>query len=177
MGPVQTESDVVATPSRAAYRPVLGALISAVLPLEDPRFPQSLTPLELERVLLELFPLDDDPELVDVPASMMLFDDCELFDREFAPLVHDQRSHGADEAAAAQQDRALFADYAERFGTGRFSLQPLAARRAYLALWSRSGWLARRRIYRGYKALVLISAYSTRALWDSIGYDGPRLQT
>jgi hypothetical protein len=176
MRQIQSSEHVLATPPRAAYRPVLGAWVTSVLPFEHPKFPAALTPSELERVLLELFPLDDDRELADVPPALMLFDDCRLFDTPFAPFVHEQREHGAAETSATEHDRAAFAAYRARFGDQRFALQSLAARRAYLELWSQSGWIARRRVYRGYKALVMISAYSTRALWQTIGYDGPWLE-
>jgi hypothetical protein len=176
MRQIESTEHVLATPPRAAYRPVLGALITSILPFEHPRFPAVLTPSQLEGVLLELFPLGADPELADVPPALMLFDDCPLFDATFPPFVDAQREAGEDETSAAEHDRVAFAAYRARFGDQRFALQSLSARRAYLVLWSQSGWIARRRIYRGYKALVTISAYSTRAMWETIGYDGPWLE-
>lgn len=168
-------------PRTAALRTVLGALITSVLPLEHPQFPK-LQAAELEATLLELFPIDRDPELATVRSAVMLFDDCAAFPEPPAPFLRDQRENdrSADPAVAAQRavahDRAAFERYARAHGGEHFAQQSLAARRAYLELWGQSALATRRRMYRGFRAWVLISAYSRRELWQVIGYDGPLLE-
>lgn len=162
-------------PRTAALHSVLHALVTSVLPFEHPQFPK-LTAADLETTLLELFPLDRDPELANVRTAVMLFDDCAAFPAPPAPFLQDQRENTGDERRAVAHDRTAFERYAAAYGTGHFAEQSIAARRAYLALWGQSAIDTRRRIYRGFRAWVLISAYSRRELWQAIGYDGPLLE-
>jgi hypothetical protein len=121
-----------------------------------------------------------------VPLALVLFDDCGLFETPLAPLIADERRNllesklASSEVAAATQrasdaDRRAFHDYLRRHGEGRFVTHDITARRAYLALWAQSGLIARRPLYRAWKSLVMISAYSTTPFWQAIGYDGPLL--
>jgi hypothetical protein len=185
MAQIRGTERVLSAPPSEAWRPVLRALITSILPFEHARFP-ALDATSLEQQLLLLFPIGQEPGLVDVPVALMLFDDCALFEAPLAPFIADERqslraSHVSSSELdaflqrAATSDRRVFHCYSRQFGDARFVDQPLGAQRAYLALWAGSELIARRRVYRGWKSLVTISAYSTEPFWHAIGYDGPLL--
>jgi hypothetical protein len=185
MAQIRGTEHVLSAPPSEAWRAVLSALITSILPFEHARFP-ALDAAALEQTLLQLFPIGQEPGLVDVPVALVLFDDCGLFETPLAPFIADERqslraSHvtsfelDASVQRAAASDRRAFHRYARQFGNARFIDQPVAAQRAYLALWAGSELIARRRVYRGWKSLVTISAYSTEPFWHAIGYDGPLL--
>jgi hypothetical protein len=160
---------LMAAPRDAEVRAVVSALIPTVLPFEHPRFP-ALPASELERALFDMFPIDTDPNLADVRSALMLFENCALYDSPPAPF-----REGEDDTALAR-DHAQFTRYANRYGTAHFTQQAVPARRAYFKLWGDSALAVRRRLYGGFRAWVMISAYSRPALWAVIGYDGPLLE-
>ncbi len=170
MRQVQSTEVLIAAPPEAAWRPVLRGLIPAVLAFDDPDFP-ALQLGALEDALLAMFPIHEDPELADVRSMFMLFDACRLFDPPPAPFLVD-----AVDSGAVEHERRAYAGFADRFGSARFIEQPLPGRRAYLALWGQSALPVRRRIYRGFRGWVLVSAYAQPELWTTIGYDGPLLE-
>jgi hypothetical protein len=177
---------LIQTPHPDAWQPVLRSLITTVLPFEDPAFPRVSEDAifdELER----LFPIATAPAFQALPKALMLFDDCALFETPPPPFLDDERGDLAQSRVpAAEIDAAVeraerhdgdaWRAHAGRFGGARFTAQPLAARRAYLTLWSQSELVTRRRFYRGVKSLVAITAYSTRPFWDAVGYEGPLLK-
>jgi hypothetical protein len=186
MTQIRGSDRALSMPPPETWRPVLRALLTGILPFEHVRFP-AIDVLALEAQLLSMFPIDQAPEFADVPVALMLFDDCALFGTPLAPFIADERrSLLANRVASSElpaaieracdSDRRAFHAYLQRFGDAHFVDQTLEARRAYLVLWSGSELSARRRVYRGWKSLATISAYSTAAFWAAIGYDGPLLE-
>ena len=183
---VRASRTLIETPHPDAWHPVLRALIPTVLPFEHPAFPP-VTVDALFDELEQLFPIESDPAFAALPKALMLFDDCPLFETAPPPFVDDQRVDLAESRVPAAAidvaveqaqayERALWQAYTARFGSARFTAQPLPAQRAYLALYSHSELVARRRFYRGMKALVTITAYSTTPFWKAVGYEGPLLR-
>jgi hypothetical protein len=176
---------LIGKPHPESFRPVLRALLTTFLPFDHPSFPKVRVET-LEAELLQLFPLEDDPELATIPKAMLLLDVCEDFDAPLAPFLDDQRldlraRHLSDEAIdaaierAVSSDRSALASYLAQHGDARFVEQNAAAREAYLRLWATSALVARRRIYGGLKAITTITAYSLPAFWSAVGYEGPVL--
>jgi hypothetical protein len=185
MGQIRGSERVMSAPTREDWQPVLNALITSILPFEHAQFP-AVDSHAIEQQLLQLFPIEHDPEFVDVPLALVIFDDCGLFETPLAPMIADERRSlhasklSSSELAAATErasdaDRHAFHEYVRRHGEGRFVTHDINARRAYLMLWAHSALIARRRLYRAWKSLVMISAYSTTPFWQAIGYDGPLL--
>ena len=168
---VESTEVLISAPPEAAWRPVIRALIPTVLAFDEPQFP-ALEQRVFEDALLSMFPLDEDPELAEVRSMLMLFDASELFDPPPAPFLDDLTA--ADSGAVERESRA-WAGFVGQFGRARFVEQSLSGRRAYLQLWGQSSLPLRRKIYRGFRGWVLLSAYAQPALWAAIGYDGPLL--
>ena len=185
MSQVQTTRHFIDRPLPDAWHAVLRGLIGTVLPFEHPLFP-SVTVDDLLGDLQRLFRVDDDEDFAMLPRAVMLFDDSPLFEAPPALFVDDERRDlvqsrvpmveidGAIERRR-QRDRASWVDYSGRHGPARFVDQSPPARRAYLSLWAGSEFITRRRFYRGVKALVTITAYSTDPFWKAVGYEGPLL--
>jgi hypothetical protein len=178
-------ADVVDEPSPDRVQPIMDALLCALLPFEDARFPLRLHAVSTR--LLEMFPLHDDPELAGLRRGLVVFDDAQLFPERLALVVdaeHEQLADGErlpQAAMAAAIETAFARDAAafQRFGAQRevvaFAAMPLASQRAYLRLWSGSAFALRRRFYRSAKSIAMLAAYSLQPLWREIGYDGPLL--
>lgn len=172
-------------PGPAEYRPVLAALIRAVLPFEHPRFPRIPPEWVLGR-LQEMFPLEQEARFQAVQRSLLLFEAVSLFPHAFGPLRSEERARLAREdgrdgealdralAEAEASDRKLHAAFAARHGDAQaFTALDAAAGREYLWLWSQSAFTLKRQFYRTAKALVLITASTHPGLWAAIGYAGP----
>jgi hypothetical protein len=186
MAQVRASDHLVERPEPDVWRPIVGALIVTILPFEHPAFPRGVTPSDIGSQMRTLFRLEDDPDLATLPKALALFDDTAVMPEPPAPFVDDERRDLATSRvpaaeipraldAAVSRERSQWQSFERRFGTARFVDHPLEVRRAYFALWSESAFLTRRRFYRGVKALVTISAYSTRPFWQAVGYEGPLL--
>jgi hypothetical protein len=183
MSQVRATDGLIGAPHPDEWHPVLRSLIVTVLPFEHPSFPR-VSADDLSDRLRELFGIEEDEDFASFPKALMLFEDCPLFETPAAPFVEDERrdlsmsrvAEGDIDRAvvrAKSRERAAWAAHSARFGQPRFLVQSLDARRAYLALWAESEFITCRRFYRGVKALVMITAYSTQPFWDAVGYDGP----
>jgi len=171
-------------PPLEAYRPVLNALVSAVLPSERADFPAG--PPAVATRLLTLYDLETDPRFVMVQRMLLYFDETDLFS-DALPLIGQERlaidaqehSVNLDELLEKKKafDRSLYADFATRGHAAerRFTALTLTRQREYLNLWNRSEFLVRRQFYFSVRALVMIAAYSMDDVWTAIGYDGPVL--
>lgn len=171
-------------PPLEAYRPVLDALVAAVLPSERADFP--VTPSEVATRLLTLYQLESDSRFLSVQKMLLYFEQTDLFpnalpliDRE--RLAIDAHEHRLDLDALLKRKEALdlsrYGDFAARDQAAelRFSALTLQRQREYLNLWNRSEFLVRRQFYFSVRALVMIAAYSMDEVWTAIGYDGPVL--
>jgi hypothetical protein len=171
-------------PPLEAYRPVLDALVGAVLPCERPDFPVSAP--QAGTRLLTLFQLDTDSRFLAVQKMLLYFEEIDLFPYAF-PLMRDERlaldarERGLDVDALLGRKEALersrYSQFArQELGAERqFSALTLERRRDYLSLWSRSEFLVRRQFYSSARALAMIAAYSMDEVWAAIGYAGPVL--
>jgi hypothetical protein len=168
-------------PPVEAYRPVLDALVAAVLPCERAEFP--VTAHDVGTRLLTIFDLETDPRFLAVQKMLLYFDETDLFPHRL-PLMAgervamDARERGLDVTAILEQKEAadwrLHASFALEDDAGRrFTALPLERRREYLDLWNRSEFLMSREFYASIRALVMIAAYSMDPVWAAIGYDGP----
>jgi hypothetical protein len=151
-------------------RPIVRALVEAVLALDDPDFPA----IEVEQIAWGL-----------PPALLLSFDQVGLFavidaatrraERDL--LIHDVVPDADIDRVVAEKalaDRQRLESFLRQFGPlERFAPAPLAARRAYLRLWARSGFVARRRVYTTLKGLVLMTAYALPELERAVGFERP----
>ena len=171
-------------PPLEAYRPVLDALVAAVLPSERADFP--VTPSAVATRLLTLHDLETDPRFLAVQKMLLYFDQTDLFSDAFPLIGQEQLTIDAgehrvnlDELLEKKEthDRGLYAGFATRGPAveHRFSALTLTRQREYLNLWNRSEFLVRRQFYFSVRALVMIAAYSMDDVWAAIGYDGPVL--
>jgi hypothetical protein len=169
-------------PPLEAYRPVLEALVAAVLPSERAEFP--VAPSEVATRLLTLYQLESDPRFLTMQKMLLYFEQTDLF--PFAlPLIDQERlaldaqEHRLDFDALLKGKEAhewsRYSDFTAHDTTveRRFSALTLQRQREYLDLWNRSEFLARRQFYFSARALVMIAAYSMDDTWAAIGYDGP----
>lgn len=179
-------ADVVDQPSPDRVQPVVDALVRALLPFEDSRFP--VREHAVAARLLEMFPVHDDPDLAGLRRGLVVFDDAALFPERLSLLVDaeheflvagERMSEPAIERAiedAFARDAEAFARFRPHTSPKDFARMPLVDQRAYLKLWSGSAFALRRRFYRSAKSVVMFAAYSLPELWQAIGYDGPLLQ-
>jgi len=176
----------VEDPDLAAFRPIVRALITAILPLEDPAFP--VGEAEIEAHLLKLFPLDNEKQFLALQKTLVLFDALELFEIVSGPLIEEERkaldcplrlSQPAFEAEVSEKrrrDAEAYRAFVKAFAVpsgARFVDLPLDARRQVLALWGGSEFVVKREFRGAIRALVLTSTYSMDRMWPSIGYPGP----
>jgi hypothetical protein len=171
-------------PPLEAYRPVLDALVAAVLPSERNEFP--VAPSKVSARLLTLYQLESDPRFLTVQKMLLYFEQTDLFSHAL-PLIDQERvaidaqEHHLDFDALLKRKEALegslYADFTAHDNTSerRFSALTLQRQREYLNLWNRSEFLMRRQFYFSVRALVMIAAYSMDEVWPAIGYDGPVL--
>ena len=169
-------------PPLAQYEPVLDALVGAFLPCERPDFP--VTARQVRSRLLMLFSLERDPRYLDLQKAIVLFDQTDLFAEPLVPRDAELIARAASADAgdgegdtilreAHARDAAAYAKFAVLGDRARFVALPLDRQRAYLHLWRASGYSLRRQFHGSARALVMISAYSTEAMWPAIGYGGP----
>lgn len=164
---------------------VLRALIAAVLAYDHADFAAGTQAQVADRVLT-FFPIDREPQLKPLATALAIFDRMELFTALPPPMRTAERKllaaegviGAAADAALAQREaddqRAFHSLLPRPVGT-RFSGAEIQLARGYLALWGRSEFLMRRRIYRAVRSMILVAAYSLPAHWPAIGYEGPLL--
>jgi hypothetical protein len=158
----------VADAARPSIKVAL-AVVEAILPFEDRRFPL-IAPENVRKRMYAIFSLDGDASFA---STLALFDSVGAWMNPPQPIVAlEMLRYGTPDLA---HDRDLMqkslADL--KLESARFADLGLDDRRAYLTMWSRSSFGVRRRIYQSFKALVHASAYSMDALWTAIGYEGP----
>jgi hypothetical protein len=151
---------------------IAGAIVRAVLPFEHPRFP-TVDPEYILRRMNAIFKVEDDRQLA---AALMLFNSIASFENPPKQLI--EQNTGLYGKTDLEGDRHLFESWARGVKNQRdyFTELDLGDQRSYLALWSRSSLGVRRRLYQTLKTLVVATAYSTAALWRTIGYEGPLVQ-
>lgn len=169
-------------PPLAEYEPILDALVGAFLPCERPDFP--VTARQVRARLLTLFSLERDPRFLDLQKAIVYFDQTDLFAEPLVPrdaelivcgAAADSADAGAIVRGAHARDAAAYAALAITPDRARFVALPLDRQRAYLNLWRGSAYSLRRQFHASARSLVMISAYSTEAMWPVIGYGGPLL--
>ena len=175
-------------PSPNQYTPILRAVIKAVLPFEHPKFP-TLSAEKLEQQLLTYFPLEGDDKIKAVPQGLLIFNDLSLYAHPLAPLISQEKFlfddfDGIKETeqkelimGKLQEDQKRYREFSTSINSKvtDFTDLSLDESRKYLMLWAMSSFGIKRRFYRSLKSLVMISAYTRKELWQSIGYEGPLL--
>lgn len=175
-------------PSPNQYVPILRAVIKAVLPFEHPKFP-AITVEELEHQFLTYFPLEGDDKIKAIPQGLLIFNDLSLYAHPLAPLIAQEEFLFDDLdpiqeveqkeliEGKLQEDQKSYKEFSNSLSSlaADFTDLPLDESRNYLKLWATSSFGIKRRFYRSLKTLIMISAYSRKELWQSIGYDGPLL--
>jgi hypothetical protein len=175
----------VVDPEWTAYRPILRAVITAVLPFEVAGFP-GIRPEDVEERLARLFPIEKESQFLGLQRTIVLFDQIDLFPMFSGPLAQEESkardllARGGDIKRIVREivdaDQRAFAAYARDRGvvrSARFRDLPLDARRSYLALWHDSASIVKRSFYSSLRSLVLVTTYSMDASWPAIGYAGP----
>ena len=144
-------------------------VVQTILPFEDPRFPKIDSAMVRSR-MYAIFSLGEDTSFA---SSLTLFDSIGAWSNPPKPIVElETAQYGPPDWA---HDVNLLKHWSSTIDTNRSSFTDLNLRdgRSYLALWAKSAFGVRRRIYQSFKALVNSTAYSMDALWEVIGYDGP----
>ena len=183
-GPARFAEAFVIDPSWTAYRPILHAVITTLLPLDDPAFPK--IPAEsIERRLITLFPLEQEQKFLGLQRTIVLFDEINLFTAFSGPLLaeemkaRDVARRKGDWRSIAQeireQDSEAFRRFAAEGVAGRFTDLAPQRRTQYLALWRESASVVKRQFHSSLKALVMITTFSMDEVWSAIGYAGPLL--
>ena len=172
------------------YLQILRSLIRTILPFEHPRFPD-LRPEALESRVLALFPLEHDEHYLALRRALVIFDAVDLFPEIEPPVALAERAalaqdHAASSAAVdtaiaqlTAYDSTLYSAFLKDSGLtrpGSFTTLAREHRLGYLHLWGRSAFITKRRFYQSAKALVMVTAYSTKEFWSAIGYRGPLLE-
>jgi hypothetical protein len=175
----------VIDPDWTEYRPVLDAVISAILPFERPDFPLR-SPDVVRQRLFRMFPLESGERFAGFQRTIALFDQTDLFKIFSGPLMQaeanarDAAHRGVDMNPLAAMIRETDMNSLEAFrrefavpGTARFRESTLPARRRYLRLWQNSASIVKRQFHGALRSLVMVSTYSMDEMWTSIGYAGP----
>jgi hypothetical protein len=178
---LRTAASFIADPAFDDYRASLRALIETVLPL---RFPIATD--EVERRLLQMFPLEEERRFLGFQKTLVYFDALDLAPHVAAPLLAAERvALDVPERLSEQEFDALCdaktrvdaqsADaFFSQFGrAARFASLAPDARSAWLRLWNASEFAVKRDFARSVRNLVCIAAYSSDQVWPAIGYDGP----
>jgi hypothetical protein len=181
---LRTAASFIADPAFDDYRASLRALIETVLP---PRFPIATD--EVERRLLQMFPLQEERRFLGFQKTLVYFDALDLAPHVAAPLLAAERvALDVPERLSEQEFDALCdaktridAQSAEAFFSqfgraARFASLAPDARAAWLRLWNTSEFAVKRDFARSVRNLVCIAAYSSDQVWPAIGYDGPLVQ-
>jgi hypothetical protein len=167
------------------YMPVLLAAIGAILPFDDPRFP-NISPQNIADELVELFPLQEQKYNV-LDRSILYFNAITLFPYVPEPLIDEERNalamSGAQKLsieATIDADRRHETEIYDRFAVTlttetKFLDLSLDTQRAYIHLWKQSGFFVKRQFHDALKSLVMITAYSRDDVWKVINYEGPIL--
>ena len=182
----------VVDPDWTQYRPIVRALITAILPFENRDFPK-ITPEAIEERLIRLFPLEKEQLFLGLQRTLVLFDQIDLFPGVSGPLLQEEQKardfamRGGDWHALAAAIREADQRAFEGFSVGRasarpvglkpdphtFTSLPLEKRREYLALWRDSASIVKRQFHDAAKSLVMVTTYSLDDTWPVIGYAGP----
>jgi hypothetical protein len=181
-GPARFAEAFVVDPSWTAYQPILHAVITTLLPLDDPEFPR-ITADAIEQRLIHLFPLDKEQKFLGLQRTIVLFDEIDLFPMFSGPLMakemkaRDVAGRGGDARSIARDIRDRDAEAFRRFAAAgnatRFVALAPERRPQYLALWRDSASIVKRQFHSALKALVMITTYSMDEAWRAIGYAGP----
>lgn len=161
---------LAASAANASSDSVFGALVTAVLPFEDPRFPK-VDPSSIRARVASSLSAPGDSGLFE--ASIMLFDSIASFANPPAPLmVQEQALYGSPDLA---RESARFDAWSRGVAKPAltFTGLGLADQRSFLSLWATSALGVRRRLYQTVKTLIVVSAYSMPELWNAIEYEGP----
>jgi hypothetical protein len=182
-GPTRFAEAFVIDPSWAAYRPILHACITTLLPLEDPAFPK-IAAESIEQRLTRLFPLEREQKFLGLQRTIVLFDQLDLFTMFSGPLLSEEmkardvvRRGGQAQSVTRQireQDEEAFRKFASAAGGAtRFTNLGPDLRADYLELWRDSASIIKRQFFSAMKAMVMVTAYSMDEAWRAIGYAGP----
>jgi hypothetical protein len=181
-GPARFAEPFIVDPAWNAYRPILHAVITTLLPFEDPAFPK--IPAEaIERRLIALFPLEKEQKFLGLQRTIVLFDTVDLFTTFSGPLLAEEMKardiarRGGDWRSIAREigdrDGEAFRRFAAEEGASRFTALAPHRRAQYLALWRDSPSVVKRQFHSALKSLVMITTYSMDEAWSAIGYAGP----
>jgi hypothetical protein len=182
-GPARFAEAFVIDPAWTAYRPILHAVITTLLPLEDPEFPK-ITAEAIEQRLIRLFPLEREQQFLGLQRTIVLFDQLDLFTMFSGPLrseemkARDVVRRGGQSASIARQIREQDAEAFRSFsstagGATRFTALAPEHRAHYLMLWRDSASIVKRQFFSALKAIVMVTTYSMDKAWPAIGYAGP----
>jgi hypothetical protein len=95
--------------------------------------------------------------------------------------VSEERALLASDAAVREKtlhDQRLYSEFRRASlpdGAKSFTALEPPQRARYLRLWGQSGFNGKQQFYHATKRLVLVTAYSLGAFWQTIGYAGPLL--
>jgi hypothetical protein len=175
----------IPAPHPDEYMPVLLAAIRAILPFDDPRFPQ-LSPQDIADELVELFPLQEQRYNVLV-RSIMYFNEITLFPYVPEPLIDEERNalamSGAEDRsiqetidADRRHESEIYHGFAVTLTTEtKFLDLSLDKQRGYIHLWKQSDFIVKRQFHDALKAFVMVTTYSRDDVWKAINYEGPIL--
>jgi hypothetical protein len=172
-------------PPSEAYMPVLRDLIRLMLPFEHRRFP--LTPEQVERRLLAMFPLEEERQFLGLQRTLVFFNELELIHRSVQVFEDEERKAAdcptrisATEFRRVMRDKlarenAVFSGFVDRqpARVRRFTDLDAGSQREYFDLWRNSELLVKREFASGLRYLVMVTAYSDERVWRVIGYEGP----
>ena len=180
---LRTAEAFLTDPAYDEYRDTLRALIETVLPR---RFP--LDTNEVERRLLQMFPLEEERRFLGFQKTLVYFDALDLAPHVASPLIAAERVAldvperlsdrefdvlcDSKTRSDAQSADAFFAQHGRSKSFA--SLAP-DARAAWLRMWNASEYSVKRDFARSVRILVCVAAYSSDRVWPAIGYDGPLL--
>jgi hypothetical protein len=183
-GPARFAESFVVDPAWNVYRPILHAIITTLLPLDDPAFPK-ISAESIEHRLTTLFPLEKEQKFLGLQRTIVLFDEVDLFNTFSGPLLaeemkaRDVAGRGGEWRTIAQEirdrDGEAFRRFAAEENASRFIALAPHRRAQYLALWRDSASIVKRQFHSALKSLVMITTYSTDEAWSAIGYAGPLL--
>jgi hypothetical protein len=172
-------------PPPTGYMPVLRDLIRLILPFEHLRFP--LTAEQVERRLLQMFPLEEERQFLGLQRTLVFFNELELIHRS-VQVFEDEERKAADcpirisskEFRRLWRDKlaresGVFSDFVDRQQphVRRFTDLDARSQREYFDLWCNSELLIKREFASGLRYLVMVTAYSDERVWRAIGYEGP----
>lgn len=180
---MRAAASFLADPSLADYRAALRALIETVLPASFP-----LDTGEVERRLLQMFPLEEERRFLGFQKTLVYFDALELAPHVAAPLLASERvaldvperltEKDFEALVRVKTDRESRSTDAffQRYGrAARFAPLLREPRGAWLQLWNASEFAVKRDFARSVRNLVCVAAYSSERVWPAIGYDGTLL--